>query len=1041
VLESLLRSALARPLYVLIAVALFVCGGFIAFMTLPVEAFPDISDIQVNIVALYPGHAAEEVEKQVTLPLEAALSGLPHAVRVFSHTQSGLSFVMITYDDGSTDREARQTVIERMRDVDLPPGVSADIAPLSTAIGEIFRFRLAGPGMSAQDLRTLQDWVVEKQLRLVPGVADLVTMGGAIKQYEVQPDLQLLRDRHVTLAQLYAALSRANSNTGGGSVSQGRQQFLIRSLGTFSSSADIGATLIVENAGVPIRVRDVAQVTIGHAPRQGLAGQDAEDDIVNGVVLMRKGENPSQVLDGIKTKIEELNTRILPAGVRLLPYYDRSWLISRTLNTVFHNLVEGAGLVVLVLFAFLLDLRAATVVALTIPLALLASFIGLKLIGVPANLLSLGALDFGIIVDGAVILVENVLRRLHAMPVETRSDPHRRTAAVFEGAREVGRPMAFAMTIIIAAHMPILALQRQEGRIFAPMAYTVVFALLGALVLAMSLVPVLCRIWLDPRRPHREPAFLIRAEALYARCLEWSLQRARLIVGAAIAVLLASLLLASQLGTEFLPELNEGTTWVNITLPAGVSQEEAGAEMRRVRQLLHRIPEVRTVVSKVGRPDDGTDPKIFNSAEIFVDFQPEERWRKGRSKGDLIAEMDRELSALPGIDYSFSQPIRDNVLESISQVDGQLVIKVRGDDLIELRRLAGAILALAHQVRGVDRAFIDRDGQLPQMQIDIDRDRAAQAGLNVGDVQEVIETALAGKATSELWEGERHFSVVVRLPEEQRRLEALRGLLVATPDGAQVPLGSLADFNMHDGAMNIAREDGSRVVPIGIFIKDRDLGSTVTDLQKRVAEHVSLPRGYTISWSGEFENQKRAMARLAVVVPLSVVLIFVLLLNAFGSASNAALILANVPFALIGGIALLAITGIALSVSAAIGFIALFGQAVLNGVVMISCIEGLRQRGMSVEQAVRAGAAQRFRTVLMTALLAMLGLLPMALSHDLGSETQRPLAVVVIGGLLTATLLTLIVLPTMYQVVTRRADARAERLDADVAAPANESVV
>jgi heavy metal efflux system protein len=778
-------------------------------------------------------------------------------------------------------------------------------------------------------------------------------------------------------------------------------------------------------------VRDVARVTIGHAPRQGLVGQDGDDDIVNGIVLMRKGENPSRVLAGLKVKIQELNTRILPAGVQIVPYYDRSWLIGRTLNTVFHNLIEGAGLVVLVLFAFLLDLRAASIVALTIPLALLASFVGLKLIGVPANLLSLGALDFGIIVDGAVILVENVLRRLHAMPPEARADARRRTAAVFEGAREVGRPTAFAMAIIIAAHLPILALQRQEGRIFAPMAYTVVFALLGALILAMTLVPVLCRVWLDPRRPHRQPTLLLRVEAFYEHCLAWSLARPRLIIGMAIATLVASLLLASRLGTEFLPELNEGTTWVNATFPPGISQEEAGAEARRMRELLHRVPEVRTVVSKVGRPDDGTDPKVFNSAELFVDFIPEERWRKGKSKDDLITDMDRELSALTGIEYSFSQPIRDNVLESISQVDGQLVIKVRGEDLSELRRLAGGILEQAHTVRGVDKSFIDRDGQLPQMQIDIDRDRAAQAGLNIGDVQDVIETALAGKATSELWEGEKHFSVVVRLPEEQRRLEALQGLLIATPDGAQVPLGSIATFRMQDGAINIAREDGSRVVPIGIFIKGRDLGSVVADLQQRVAEHVYLPRGYTVSWSGEFENQKRAMARLSVVVPLSVIVIFVLLLNAFGSAGNAALILANVPFALIGGIVLLAITGIALSVSAAIGFIALFGQAVLNGVVMISCIEGLRQRGLSVEDAVRQGAAQRLRTVLMTALLAMLGLLPMALSHDLGSETQRPLAVVVIGGLLSATVLTLIVLPTIYQTVARRAAARDARLDAE----------
>jgi len=1017
-LEKILRAALARPLFVLLGLAIFIGAGIAAFIALPVEAFPDVSDIQVNIVALYPGHAAEEVEQQVTLPLETVLSGLPHAVRVFSHTQAGLSFVMITYDDGITDKDARLTVTERLAGVDLPQDVKADVEPLSTAIGEIFRFRLAGAGVSPQDLRTLEDWVVEKHVRLAQGVADVVTMGGSVKQYEVQPDLQRLRSLHLTLSQLFTALTRANANTGGGAVTQGSQQYLIRSLGAFASSADIADVLVASVNGAPVRVRDVAAVHIGHAPQQGLVGQDAQDDIVNGIVLMRKGENPSKVLEALKVRIAELNERILPKGVRIEPYYDRSWLIERTLHTVFRNLLEGATLVVLVLYAFLLDLRAACIVALTIPLALLATFIGLTLIGIPANLLSLGALDFGIIVDGAVILIENVLRRLHAMPAATRADPRERLRVVFEGAREVGRPTVFALAIIIAAHLPIFALQRQEGRIFAPMAYTVVFALLGALVMAVTLVPVLALGWLDPRRPHREPRFMQTLSARYRRALDWTLARHRLVLCGALGALAASLLLARSLGSEFLPELNEGTIWVNATFPAGLSPEEARAEARRMRTLLHSVPEVRTVVSKVGRPDDGTDPKLFNSAELYVDFIPENRWRAGLDKEDLIAQMDRAIAKLPGIVTSFSQPIRDNVLESISQVDGQVVIKVSGEDIGELRRAAVDIVTQVKKVRGVDRAFIDRDGELPQMLIDIDRARAAHYGVNVADVQDLIETALAGKSTSELWEGEKHFAVVVRLGEAERALEGLRQLPVATADGPQVPLSALASFRVRSGAMNIARENGRRVIPVGIFIKDRDLGSTVAEMQQRVDRSVQLPRGYTISWSGEFENQKRAMTRLEIVVPLSILVIFVILFNAFGSVVNAGLILANVPFALIGGIVLLRITTIPLSVSAAIGFIALFGQAVLNGVVMISCIEGLRASGLPVDEAVRQGAVDRLRTVLMTALLAMLGLLPMALSHDLGSETQRPLAVVVIGGLLSATVLTLFVLPTLYRAVT-----------------------
>jgi len=1034
-LEAILRSSLARPVVVLLALVLFIGVGIAAFIALPVEAFPDVSDIQVNVVALYDGHAAEEVEKQVTLPLETVLSGLPHAVRVFSHTQAGLSFIMITYDDGINDKDARLTVAERLRDADLPPNVKADIAPLSTSIGEIFRFRLAASGMSAQDLRTLEDWVVEKTLRQAPGVADIVTMGGSIKQYEVQPDLQRLRAAHLTLAQLFAALTRANANTGGGAITQGRQQYLIRSIGAFESSADIGDALVATSNGVPIRVRDVARVEVGHAPRQGVVGQDDSDDIVNGIVLMRKGENPSKVLEAVKAKIDDLNERILPRGVHVVPYYDRTWLIGRTLHTVFSNLIEGATLVILVLYAFLLDLRAAMIVAVTIPLALFATFIGLEAIGIPANLLSLGALDFGIIVDGAVILIENVLRRLHSLPPAERGDRQARIRAVFDGAREVGRPTVFAMTIIIAAHLPIFALQRHEGRIFAPMAYTVVFALIGALVLAMTLVPVLARAWLDPQRPHREPRFMLWLSSRYERALDWALNHRGRVIGAAAVALIASLLVAKTLGTEFLPELNEGTIWVNATFPPSLSPDEALAEARRMRVLLHTVPEVDTVVSKVGRPDDGTDPKIFNSAELYVGFIPENRWRHGKTKDDLIAEMDKALSNLPGIETSFSQPIRDNVLESISQVDGQVVIKVRGEDLTLLRKAARGIVAAIKDVPGVDRAFIDRDGELPQMLIDIDRARASHYGVNVGDVQDLIETALAGKATSELWEGEKHFSVVVRLHEADRTLANLMELPVATPDGAQVPLSAVATFHMKTGAMNIAREDGRRVVPVGVFIAGRDLGSTVAEMQRRVAQSVTLPHGYGISWSGEFENQKRAMARLAVVVPLSILVIFVILFNAFGSALNAALILANVPFALIGGIALLFLTGIPLSVSAAIGFIALFGQAVLNGVVMVSCIEGLRARDLSIDAAVREGAAQRLRTVLMTALLAMLGLLPMALSHDLGSETQRPLAVVVIGGLLSATLLTLFVLPTMYWVVASWQEKRRRQTEPRSATP------
>ena len=1013
-INRIVTFSLKQPLFVLLGTALFIGAGVLAFLHLPVEAFPDVSDIQANVIALYPGRAAEEVERQVTIPIETALSGMPNSVRMFSHTQFGLSYIILTFNDKPNDQMVRQQVSERLQGIDLPPGITAQLAPLSTAIGEIFRFRLRGDSYSAQELRTLQDWVVEKQLRQVQGVADLVIMGGTVKQYEVNPDLAKMRDYKVTLAQLFTALQRANSNAGGGGVTQGRQQYLVRSLGSFKSSADIAQVVVAENKGVPILVRDIAQVLVSGAPLQGLAGQDDADDIVNGIVVMRKGENPSTVLTGLKEKIAFVNKSILPKGVEIVPYYDRSWLIDKTLKTVFSNLTEGAMLVTLILFIFLGNLRAALIVAAIIPLALLATFLGLTFVGIPANLLSLGAMDFGIIVDGAVIVVENIVHRLSLLKHDAAANAESRFNAIRNAVLEVGRPTVFSMIIIIAAHIPIFTMQRHEGRIFSPMAWTVTSALIGSLVLSLTLVPLLTYLFLKRGIQHGDNRVVAALKSWYSPILAWALARPRRIIAAAVASLVLSLIGATQLGSEFLPELNEGSIWVNVTLPPSVSPAEAQEQARAIRQALRSIPEVNTAISKVGRPDDGTDPKIFNGAEFLVDLKPESAWRPGKTKEGLIKELDDAVSALPGIEPSFSQPIRDNVLESISQVDGQIVIKVRGDDLDSLAKHGERILGQIAGVKGVIRAFIDRSGTLPQYVLDIDRQAAARYGINVGDIQDLVETALAGKATSELWEGEKHFSVVVRLKESERSLPNLPNLLVASPNGAQVPLSQLVQFKSISGAMNIARENGRRVISIGVFIRDRDMGSVVKDMQDKVGEIGTLDNGEEVTWSGEFENQERAMKRLSWIVPLSIMLIFLLLFDAFSSLKSALLIVANIPFALIGGIVALLLTGIPLSVSAAIGFIALFGQAVLNGVVMVTYFNQLREKGMPILEVVMSGAVQRLRTVLMTALLAMFGLLPMALSKAIGAETQRPLAVVVIGGLVSATILTLIVLPTLY---------------------------
>ncbi|HWC74590.1 MAG TPA: CusA/CzcA family heavy metal efflux RND transporter [Gemmatimonadales bacterium] len=1022
-MKRVVDFALRQPLFLGLMMVIFVGTGIIAFARLPIEAFPDVSDTQVSVVTLYPGRAAEEVERAVTIPIEISLAGLPHNVRLFSHTQFGLSFIVLTFDDAVTDYFARQQVLEHLQTADLPSGVQPELAPLSTPIGEIYRYRIQGAGLSPMDLRTIQDWTVTRYLKMTPGVADIVTLGGLIKQYEVNPDPAKLRDYGISLMQLYAALGRSNVNAGGSYLEQGAQQYLVRGLGLLRSADDIGNVVVAERGTTPILVTDLATVTVSAVPRQGVVGQDRDDDVVTGIVLMRKGENPSVVLAALKQRVAELNSSILPRGVQVVSFYDRTWLIETTLHTVFQNLLEGALLVGGVLLLFLSNWRAAAIVVAIIPLSLLATFMGLSVRGIPANLLSLGAMDFGIIVDGAVIVVENVFRRLSAHTGPREPDTLR--AIVLDAAADVGRPTFFSMLIIIVANIPIFTLQRQEGRIFAPMAWTVTSALLGSLLLSLTLVPLLCYWLLRAPPPHEENRLVRRCRQVYESILGRALQSPRIVLVAAALVLAASLVMAPKLGTEFLPELNEGTIWINLNLPPGISIAETMAQVARARALLATVPEVETTVSKAGRPEDGTDPKPLNMVEIFVGLKPTSQWRPHVTKQRIIQQMDEALATIPGIEVSFSQPIRDNVLESISQIDGQVVVKIFGDDLEQLRTTARRILAVVRSVRGVARAFIDRPGEVPQARLEIDRAQAARYGLNVADVEDQIELGLGGKEATQLWDGERHFAVIARLASAERQLSNLGRILIDTPDGQRIPLADVAHVVIGVGSMNISREGGRRVVAVGVFIRGRDMGSVVRDMQASV-RHLRLPVGSYVTWSGEFENQQRAMRRLALIVPVSVFLIFVLLFYAFHSIKDSLLILLNVPFALIGGIVALLVTGIPLSVSAAIGFIALFGQSVLNGVVMITVFNQLRGDGLPAPEAVRRGAIMRMRTVLMTALLAMLGMLPMALSRGIGAETQKPLAVVIIGGLLSATLLVLVVLPTAY-LTLERVSSRGDR--------------
>ena len=1018
-MKRLISFALHQPLFIFLGVILFIGGGIVAFKNLTVEALPDVTDTQVQVITLFPGRAAEEVEKQVTFPIEVSLAGMPNMIRMFSHTQFGLSFIILTFDDKANPYFARQQVLERLRDADLPKEALPQLAPLSTAVGEIYRYRIKGANYDERELRTIQDWTISRKLRLLPGVADIVSFGGFIKQYEVNPDLAKLKYYKISLQQLFSALERGSSNAGGGYVEQGRQQILIRGIGLLRSAEEILDVVVAERNGAPVLVRHIAALTVGSVPRQGVIGQDDDPDIVTGVVLMRRGENPAEVLAAVRQRVAQLNKDGLPKGVEIVPFYDRTWLLDKTLKTVFTNLVEGAMLVTFVLLLFLGNLRAAAIVAVIIPLSLLGTFLGLKFLGIPANLLSLGAMDFGIIVDGAVIVVENVFRRLSEFHGKTLT-ARERLNEILDATVEVGRPTLFSMLIIIAAHIPIFTLERHEGRIFAPMAYSVTSALVVSLILSLTLVPLLCYLMLRKNLPEKENFLVHWCKGVYQPVLAWALDHRKLVVGVACAALAASLAVVPKLGTEFLPELNEGSIWINVPLHPSLSVTEARSEMGKMRAAIAHIPEIKTIVYKAGRPEDGTDPKLISMAEIFVDIKPESEWTRKISKKDLIREMDEALDKLPGVQASFSQPIRDNILESISQIDGQIVVKVFGEDLDVLKKVGGEVLAAIGDVQGVSRAMVDRQGELPQELIQIDRGQAARYGLNIVDIQDVIETVLGGREATVIWEGEKKFGVVVRVPRDQRSLTQLRDILLTAPNGTIIPLAQVATFRTVGGSMNIARENGGRVVAIGVFIEGRDMGSVVSEMQGRVANQVKLPEGYTMAWSGEFENQERAMKRLSVIVPISILLIFILLFDAFKSFKSALLILLNIPFALIGGILALLITGVPLSVSAAIGFIALFGQAVLNGVVMVSYYNQLKSAGASPEEAVMRGSMVRLRTVLMTGLLAMFGLLPMALSQGIGSETQKPLAIVVIGGLISATLLTLIVLPTLYVIFERR---------------------
>jgi cobalt-zinc-cadmium resistance protein CzcA len=953
------------------------------------------------------------VERQIGLPIERALNGTPGLARLRNISMFGLSYVTLTFQDGTDALPARQQVLERLRKADLPEGVSADLGALATPIGEVYRYTLQSARQDPMKLRTLQDWVVRPALMRVLGVADVVSYGGLQREIHVQPDPLRLARHHLTLADLEQAISAGSVNASGGILERGAEQFVIRSQGLFDSIEDLRLVRVATHQGTPVFLRDVAEVAEGWAPRQGVVSHGKDTEAIEGIVLLRRGENPSVVLERVRAAIEDVDRRLEPDDARVVPFYDRTDLVNTTLRTVGRNLLEGALLVTLVLFVFLLDLRLALAVGTLIPLSLLASFIYLHTRGMSANLLSMGAVDFGVIVDGGVVLVEAIARRL-AAPESPR--PVSLEERILEGARTVVRPTVFSLLIIMAAYLPIFMLERVEGRMFAPMANTVVSALAGALLFSVTLIPVLMTFVYRKPAAHRESPVLLAVDRLYAPTLAWALKRPGLVLAGVGAALLVSVLTLGRLGSEFLPELNEGSLYLTFTLPSNVSLSEGRRFVPHLSEIIRAAPQVDDVMSQLGRPEDGTDPSLASNLEFFVKLKPAAEWpRETRTLGDVVKTLHKAIAEMPGVEVNFSQPIRDNVNENISGQFGQIAVKIYGDNLV-----AEKTKYTISKVSGVADLGIVKSGELPHVQVEPDRMALARHGMNLGDFQHVFQTALGGRPVSSFWDGERRFDVVMRLPLSQRDdIEKIRKLRVAVEGGTTVPLESLAHVHTGFGRASINRENGRRYIGVRMNVRDRDMGGFVDEARARVAKEAPLPAGMSIEWGGEFESKERAMRRLQVVVPVALVITLMLLFKAFDSFSLALLTLLNVPFALIGGVFALRAFGMPLSVAAAVGFIALIGQASLNGVLVVSAIAERHRAGMPVERAITAGCRERLRPVLMTSLLAALGLVPAALSRAIGSETQKPIAVVIVFGTLSACLLTLIVLPVMYRAWVR----------------------
>ncbi len=1018
-LKALVDFALKQRVFVVAVTLMVAIAGIYAFSELPVQAFPDVQDVQVQIITLVPGQAPEEVERAVTLPIERTEYGVPKLTQLRSISMSGLSVVTMTFADGTDDYFARAQVLEKLSEITLPTGIQPQLAPLSTAVGEIYRYIVEAPAdMPLDEVRAIQDWTIEPALRQVPGVADISGFGGAIREYQVHVHPDLLRKYNLSLEQVAAALQANSSNTGGGLLQRGDEDLVVRAIGLFQTIDDVARVPVAVFGGQPVLVRDIGEAMIGTQMRYGIVGYNQQDDLVEGIVVMTKGEDPAKVIAALKTHIADVQKQ-LPTGVSIRPIYDRTALVNHTVDTVTENLGVGAALVIAVLLIFLRNWRAALVVASVIPLALLSAFLLMRLRGIDANLISLGSVDFGIMIDSAVVLVEALMVRLAFDAVRGEGTMQSRQAVLAQTATQLGSPILFSKAIIILAFLPIFTFQRVEGKIFAPMALTLTFALAGAVIFTLTLVPALLS-WATrgPGLEEKHSAWMERLRERYRRDLGRWAQHPKLVIGTAIGLLVVALALAPLLGSEFLPKLDEGNIWLTVDLPPSTALAKTKEVERHVRKILLSYPEVAQVITQSGRPDDGTDPKGPNNIEIMADLKPHNEWRFA-DKEALVRDMEKKIHAMPGVPTNFSQYIEDNVEEALSGVKGEIAVKVAGPSLDVLQAKGEEIAAVLRQVPGsADVEEIQIGGQT-ELDITLDRAALSRYGINVNDAATTVATALGSAVAGNFYEGNRIFNVTLRLDAPFRNsVEKVSELPVSLPGAAgTVPLGQIARVEERQGAAKVLRESGSRIVAIKVNVLGRDQGSFVTEAMRRVADEVKLPSGYRITWGGQFENQKRATARLMIIVPLSLVGIFILLFWAFRSIRKALLILATVPFTLIGGLAGLALAGLHLSISAAVGFIAVAGISVQNGVIMVEQIVALRAQGHAMEDAVLEGAASRLRPILMTALMAGFGLLPAALSHGIGSETQRPFAVVIVGGIVSATIIALNLLPLLYEEV------------------------